>query len=466
MKHVFHFSRRFNDTDAKYFFIARRKECNVAMVMVAMLAEEVSLDDLVSEFERYDDEVPRFGDYMRQAPLNIAPPVWMPLPEDERKPEYYGRETTMPRDATWQDVFAKVDAFQSAPVPPGRAPWQVSVYNGAPGGRAALVMKIHHSLSDGIALAILFAKAFAAESLAQAGAPIEAETDPPPRAPRLWIALCDRGVALRRWFGCAAELLPRMTDAGRRRREMEAMRKWLRPRRRWPLGSFRPARQLAGFRVPATVWQAEARARGGGPNELYLALVARIMRRAFDSLDFDAEPLRVAMPISLRGGRGVHDGGNVVAVSVVELAGRAAELSDLSGVRERATAAKQSADSYSPTFFEETLVALLPGSLRAALELRQGAACDVVATNIPIPIAGKVLGIPIEMMFMVAPAIGQAVSFSLTTYGDHLYFASNADRGIVSSPLEESIEETLAEVFGDRFESFHGGGGQGSALSL
>jgi hypothetical protein len=61
------------------------------------------------------------------------------------------------------------------------------------------------------------------------------------------------------------------------------------------------------------------------------------------------------------------------------------------------------------------------------------------------------------MMFMVAPAIGQAVSFSLTTYGDHLYLSGNADRGIVSNPLADCIEDTLAEVFGDRFESFHGG---------
>ena len=79
MKHVFHFSRRFTEADAKYFFIDRRKECNVAMVMVSVLACEVSLDELVDEFERYDEEIPRFGDYMRRAPLNIAPPVWICL---------------------------------------------------------------------------------------------------------------------------------------------------------------------------------------------------------------------------------------------------------------------------------------------------------------------------------------------------------------------------------------------------
>jgi len=122
-------------------------------------------------------------------------------------------------------------------------------------------------------------------------------------------------------------------------------------------------------------------------------------------------------------------------------------------VRERATAAKQRVDESSPTLFEETLE-LLPGPLRAAIEFRQGASCDVLATNIPIPLQGKLGEVPVEMMFMVAPSIGQAVSFSLTTYGEHLYLAGNADCGIVPNPIDASVEATLIEVFGDRFEGF------------
>lgn len=456
MKQVFKFSRRLNNADAKFFFLGRRKECNVAMVMVAILPREFALDELVDEFAQYEEEIPRFADYLRRAPLNIAPPVWMPLPLSERRPEYYGREISMPAGASWQDVFAKVDEIQSTPFQAKRAPWEIVLVNGAPNGRSALVMKVHHTLSDGMVLAILFAKAFAADVLAEANAPIEVATELPPRGPRLWVALCDRGAALRHWLSSVAGSLPEMAERDWRQRELAVASKMLRPPLRWPLKSYRPARRLAGFRVPKAAWESEARTRGGGSNELYLALVARIMRKSFDSEDFDADPLRVAMPISVRGGRGVHDGGNTVVVGIVELAGGADDLTDLTAVRERASVAKRSAAESSSTLFEETLD-LLPGSLRAAIEFRRAASCDVLATNVPIPIEGRLLDVPIEMMLMVAPAIGQAVSFSLTTYGDYLYLASNSDRGIVASPLDRCIEEALGEVFGDRFESFHGG---------
>jgi hypothetical protein len=456
MQHVIEFSRRLNDADAKFFFIGERRGCNVAMVTVMVLGGDVSLRELVEEFVPGEGGVPRFADYLRRAPLGLAPPVWMPLPADERVIEYYGRETSLPAGAGWEAVFDAVDALQSAPFHPDRAPWQVELIRGAPDGRTVLVMKVHHAISDGHAFAMLFAKTFAGDVLAAANASIEVEVEPPPRGPRLWIALQDRAVVLRRWLGCLADSLPELTKRERRRRELEAMRKMLRPPRRWPLRSHGRERQLSGFRVPVAAWQAEAERREGGSNELFLAIAARITRLSLDGSDLDADPLRVGMPISLRSGS-VHDGGNATAFAVLELAGTEAELADLSLVRSRAAEARKKAvAAAAPTLFEATLE-LLPGRLRAAIEFRQGAACDVLATNIPIPVEGKVLGVPVEDALMVAPAIGQAVSFSLTTYRGHFHLAVNADLGIVSASPSERAEAVLEEMFGSRLERFGAG---------
>ncbi len=455
--HVVHFSRRLNEADARYFFLGRRGNCNLAMVMVAILPREFQLGELLEEFMRYETEIPRFADYLRRAPLDIAPPVWTPLPADRRNPEHYGREVRLPPGSGWRDVFGAVDAIQSTPFHPDRAPWQIAIVNGAPGGRSALVMKVHHVLSDGAALATLFGKAFAAEALAELGAPIEVTIDPPPSGSRLRIALRERAASARRWLGEAVTELPELANGDRMRREAEAIRKVVRPRLRWPVASYTRARRLAGFRVPMALWQQRAEARGGGPNELYLALVARIMRDLFETLEAAGGPLRLAMPIDLRGGRGLHDGGNTVGVGIVELSGAEGELADLTAVRERAAAAKRIGAEVTPTMFERTLVDLAPGSLRAAVEFRRGASCDALASSIPVPMQGKLLGVPVEMMFMIAPAIGQAVSFSLTAYGDCLYLACNADLGIVPIPLDQAVEAVLTEVFGEHFESFTGG---------
>lgn len=453
MKQTIRFARRLNDADAKFFFMGQREECNVAMVMLAVLDGDLPVADLKETLAPFEEEIPRFTDYLRPSPLDIAPPVWMPV--DGFRIDDYVREAELPGGAGWEEVFAAVDAIQSAPFPPGRAPWEIVLLRGAPSGRAVLVMKVHHTLSDGMALTLLFVKAFGGEALAAANAQIEVETEPPPRASRLRLALADRAGAWRRWLGRLGRQLPALAGAEGRMREREAVARTLRPPLRWSLASHRTARRLTGFRIPASVWKEQAESCGGGSNDLYLALVARATRRAFPSLDLDARPLRVVMPVSTRGD-GDQDARNATAIGIVELTGRASELADLTTVRRRAAAAKERAGATSPTLFEQMLE-LLPGSLRAALDFRQFAACDVVATSIPIPIEGRLRGIPIEMMFMVAPAIGAAASFSLTAYGDHLHLAANADRGIAASPLDDHIEETLTEVFGSRFESLRAG---------
>lgn len=450
--HAFHFSRRLNESDANFFFLGRRRRANVAMVMVALLPREFSFDELVEECLRYEEDVPRFADFLQPAPLSIGPPVWMPLPEEERKPEYYGREVRLGPGAGWSDVFAEVDRIQSAPFRPGRAPWEATIVNGTPGAGSALVLKVHHVFSDGTALAVLFAKVFARHLFA--ASEVEVTIDPPLPAPGLRGALRDRRAGVRRWLARLREALPELSDPEARRREVEAMGRALRPPRRWPLGAYSRVRRLDVFSVPVAAWYELAEKRGGGPNELYLALVARAVRRAFDAIGADERPLRVAMPVDLRGWRSVQDGGNDVGVSVVELSGGPEDLRDLGAVRERAAVAKQEASSRQPTLVDQALVDLLPGPLRAAAEFRQGAACDALASSIPVPGNGELLGVPIEKLFMIAPAIGQAVSFSLTTYGEHLYLAANADVGILPSPFTGYPEETLREVFGNRFESF------------
>lgn len=457
MKHVIEFSRRLNDADARFFFLGERRDCNVAMVMVSVLGGPVSLPALVEEFVPDEGGVPRFADYLRRAPLGLAPPVWTPLPAEERVTEYYGREIELSPGQGWEEVLAIVDEIQSTPFRPDRAPWEVAVISGAADGRTVLVMKAHHVLSDGMALAMLLAKTLAADTLAAVGMEIEVATEPPLRGPRLWLAIRDRAGAVGRWLRFLVRTLPELAGAEGRRRELAAFGRLRGQPRRWPLGEHGRARRLAAFRVPTTAWLSEAESRGGGSNELFLALTARIARLLLDRADFDAEPVRVGMPVTTRVGD-THEGGNSAEICVLELAGTEAELADLTIVRARAREARREMPAESPTLVEATLE-LLPGSLQAAVNFRRGAAFDVLATNIPVALGGKILGVPVEEMLMVAPAIGQSLSFSLTAYGEHFFFSANADRALLPDPIAAPIEQILVGLFGERCERFGAGMG-------
>jgi diacylglycerol O-acyltransferase / wax synthase len=390
------------DSD-KYLSLGRRRNCNPAVVLVAILPRALCLEELIGELSRS-------------------------LPADGSALGRHGREVSLPPGSGWRQVFAEIDAIQSAPFRPGLPPWEIAVVNGAPGGRSALAVKAHRALGDDAVLAARFAG-----------------------GPGPWAAPPDRSAARRRCLREAAWMLPELADGERRRREAAAIREFLRPPPRRPVASSRRTRRVACFRIQAELWRAEAESRGGGADELLLALVARVMREALDSLEAGPAPLRLAMPVRRSAGHGHHDG-----VGIVELAGGADELDDLSAVRERAAAARRGAAGARPV--GQALVDLLPPPLRAAIEFRQGARCDALVSSIANPMREQLLGVPIETAFTVAPAIGQAASFSLAAHGEHLCLTSNADLGTMPAPLGGRVKDALAELFGERFESFEEGG--------
>jgi WS/DGAT/MGAT family acyltransferase len=426
------------------------------MLMLGVLEREIPFDSVLEELTAAGEEVPRFKDFLRRAPLDIAPPMWIPKDGFEVRAQI--NQASLPPGATWDDALTIVDRFQRSDFPTAAPPWEILLINGLPTGRSLLAMKVHHALSDGTALAMLFAKAFGGDFLAKSGMQVVAKMERRPETSPLVIALADRATAVRVWARRAARALPRLLgDRSVRRRERDAIRRHVRPRHRIPPGSHGPTRRLSGFRVSADVWSEAARNRGGSANDLYLAVVAHAVRRHFVDWDLDAMPLQIVMPVNIRESTGVQDGGNVTGVGVVELAGRPEDVLDLSEVRSRTRHVKEQAGKERPSVIDE-LVRLLPGRLRALIDFREFATRDIVATNVPMPIPGELCGVPFEMMFMVAPAIGASVSFSLTSYGDHLYLAVNADVEVAQEPLDECLSATLNEVFGESVQSLRAGG--------
>lgn len=441
------FSRRLNDADAGFFFLGQRPECNVAMIMLGVLKREIPFDEALAALTAAAEEVPRFKDFLRPAPLNIAPPMWVPKADFEVREQI--RQVRMPAETSWDDALRIVDELQAAPFPAGAPPWEILFVNGMPGGRSLMVMKVHHALSDGMALSLLFAKAFGGDFLAKSGVEVVAEMEEPPGASRWRVALAHQRAATKALFGRLAETLVALPrSAATRRREIEAIRQLLWPAHRLPPGSHGRARRLSGFRVPIEVWNTAAGERGGSANDLYLAIVGNAIRRHFVNWDLEKEPLQTVMPVNLRGSADVQDAGNMTGVGVVELGGRFEDIENLSEIRKRTQEVKRSAADAEPSVVDE-LVLLLPGRIRSSIQFREFATKDVVASNVPMPIPGELCSVPFEMMFMVAPTIGASVSFTLTSYGDHFYLALNADRKVIAGPFEECLFAVLRDVFGE-----------------
>lgn len=448
------FPWQMNEADAGFFFLGQRPSCNVAMVMIAVLPSRVPYEEMLEELLGASQHVSRFLDRLQPAPLGVGPPTWVPV--DPLRPREQIREVVLPTGASWDDALQAVDELQSSDFLPGSPPWEIVQVTGCPNDEALFAMKVHHALSDGTALSLLFAKAFGRSFLEQAGIEIEAVSERPPRTSPIRLALTNRARAVRGWARRARRQLPDLLlRPETRRRELDALRNLVWPRYRQPADSFGASRRLSGFRVPAEIWNREAEARGGSANDLYLAVVARAMWTRFPDWDLDAMPLKIVMPVNIRED-GVQDGGNVTGVSVVELDGDSRHLDDLGEVRLRTSEAKVEAHRSESSMVGE-LINLLPGRLRGALQYREFATRDVVATNVPVPIPGELCGVPLEAMFMVAPSIGTAASFSLTTYRDDVQLAVNVDPTIVPGGLDAEVAGVLGALFDEPVESLRDG---------
>ena len=448
MKQIFTFEPHVNDVDAIHFFLGQRARCNVAMTMVGVLtSDDISFSDVRSLLSETAAEVPRWQDYLRPVPFNLAAPTWTPRPLF-RLEDYVGEQHLRP-GATWADVWDTVDELQCSPFTEGRPPWRIVVLRGAPGGRALLLIKVHHSFSDGSALSLMFGKVFMRKALAEADVELAVETAAPPGG-IMREAIHDRRLAISQWTGYVRTHGLRMIfDSRCRRREIAGFRTYGRRGKLWPTEPMSSVRRVAAFRVPLELWKIEAKKRGGGVNDLFLALVAATMRAYLVDRDLEDVPLRVVMPVSLRPKEGAQDGGNVVGVGFLSLPGRSSELSDLQHVKAESARAKAVAEAAEPTLADVTL-GLLPGAIRARLAFRRFSASDVLATSMMMPIAGELCGSDFEMVFMTAPVIGTPASFSLASYDGHLHLATNIDLGLVGDAdrLERCITDALAGVFG------------------
>lgn len=451
MGQTFVFDRRLNRVDAIYCFLEKTAHCNVAMCLVAVLERDIGMDSMRVVVQRAVAEVPRLQDRLRRVPGDLAPPVWVRAPT--LLPSEHLSETRLGQGATWGDVIRVLDRCQSTSFPAHRPPWSVEYVRGAPAGRAVLIMSIHHALSDATALAALLSSMFMRDAIARAGVRIDALAAPDPggvarEAVGHWRSLTR---------GCLSELGAIKAREPQRGRGLRAardeVREYIQAVPRWPIREHSRVRRSALFRIPLAAWRGAARERGGGVNDLYLVFAAAALRRYLKAATV-ADPgsgdlLRVVMPVNSRDSASMQDGGNVTGAGILKLAGGSEELIDLTGVRSAARRARNEAIAARPGLVDGAL-ALLPGGVQARAIFRRYARTDLLATNVVVPLACELDGVPVEMVFMAPPVIGPPVSFALAGYADRLHLAVTFDAGLVPAPARfvKAVDRLLGEIVG------------------
>ena len=136
------------DSDAFSWYMERDPILRSTVVVVAWLDQSPDWAVLCTKVDRATRLIPLFRQRVVEPPAKLAAPRW--TVDGEFDLTWHLRRTDSPAPHTPQTVveFARREAMTA--FDRCRPLWEFTLIEHLDGGRAALVMKLHHSLTDGI----------------------------------------------------------------------------------------------------------------------------------------------------------------------------------------------------------------------------------------------------------------------------------------------------------------------------
>ena len=92
--------------------------------------------------------MPRLGERVVSPPLRMAPPEWRPDPTFEV--DYHLRRVAIPEPGSMRGMLDVAASVTAPPLDRSRPLWEFTVVEGLEGDRAALIQRLHHTITDGV----------------------------------------------------------------------------------------------------------------------------------------------------------------------------------------------------------------------------------------------------------------------------------------------------------------------------
>ena len=113
-----------------------------------MLEAAPDEDRLRAKVRRAIVDIPRLGQRVVSAPLRIAPPQWQADPTLDL--DYHLRRVSAPPPGGMRELLDLAALLSAAPLDRSRPLWEFTLVEGLEGGRAALLQRVHHTITDGV----------------------------------------------------------------------------------------------------------------------------------------------------------------------------------------------------------------------------------------------------------------------------------------------------------------------------
>lgn len=447
------------DTDVFAWRMERDPLLRSTIVAVTLLDRAPEWAVLVDRVERATRLSPSFRQRLVPSPLpgGLASPLWVLDPDFDLS--WHLRRIAVPGPGTLDQVLDLARIAGMTAFDPARPLWEATLVEGLEGGRSAMVLKVHHALTDGIGGVDLLAHVVDLERTpARLGAlPPLPDGAAPDRGPGLVEALrLEAGRALgvlRSGLGVVPGALGAVL-----RHPVGAVDGALRTT--WSVARFvapitttlspvmvdrRLAWRYAVVDVPFAPLLDAAHAAGCTLNDAFVAGVTGGLRRYHERHGRGVERLRMTMPISVRGADDPIAGNRVTLVRFAVPVGEAAPVERMRQIDALCTRLRhERAVPHSDAI--AGVLNVLPASVTGGM-LKH---VDVLSSNVP-GFEGHVYvgGARVEGFWPLGPTIGAAANITLMSYAGRCCLGVTTDAGAVPDPevfaacLREGFDEVL-----------------------
>jgi diacylglycerol O-acyltransferase / wax synthase len=430
-----------------------------------------------AKVEQAIEAIPRLGDRVVAPPFRLATPEW--VPDHDLDLDYHLRTVAVPAPGGMRQLLDLAAAVAATPLDRSRPLWEFTVVEGLEGGRAALLQKVHHTITDGVGGVKLSLSLLDFEAdppappepsplqriVADAETQRRAETfaDPVRRVSpanavgqavtysmRQQLGRVGRGLESAARVMASRESARRgINDAVRLGESVRRQLLVTDPARSPLLDRRSLALRFERFDVPLTTAKAVAAKLGGSVNDVYVTGIAGALGLYHERMGVPCDELRMAMPISTRGDD--EESANsftparvLVPVQPKDPATRFQRVHErLHGLRdEPAVTAAGSLAGF---------LAALPTSMLVALTRSQARTIDFATSNLRgSPVDLYLAGARIEANYPMGPRAACALNVTLLSYRDSLDMGINIDPAAVSDPatLLDCLDESFGALLG------------------
>jgi len=422
------------------------------------------------------DGFPRLREHAVSAPLRVAPPEWRTDPSFDL--DYHIRRVALPAPGTLRSLFDLVATLCAPPLDRSRPLWELIIVEGLDDDRAALVQRMHHTVTDGegalrlsLSLVDLERDPDRSDTDLLRAAIDEVGTEAPTGATVEPHSPFD---VVRSAFGFAInrnlELLGRGLRAGgdlvlhpqrAPQHAFDALRTAGSARRQLLvtdaghsalLATRSLARRFDTMTLPLADLKAAGRALGGTVNDAYVTGIVGGLGLYHDRMGVPVDDLRMAMAVSTRAAGDATSANQFVPTRVVVPVGPKEPTVRFALVQDRLQALRRepaldAADGIA------ALAVGVPTSVLVQMMRSQARTVDFATSNLRgSPVDLYIGGARVEASYPMGPRSGCAVNFTALSYCGSLDVGIHSDPASVTDPgaLVDCVEESFAELLAAR----------------